>query len=518
MVLDQCNMKKTYLLRATLPLFMLVVAFVPAVAFAKLTIASPFTDHAVLQRDMLMPVWGTAVAGSEVTVNFAGQTKVTTADDSGKWRVDLAPLKASVEPQTLSISSAGSSVLKLNDILVGEVWICSGQSNMEMEHTNIPDLQPLVQRAKNIRAFEVTRMVAFEEQDRCEGQWSDTLPTSAVAMAFAYYLQKSANVPVGIIHASWGSSSLEAWMPRDMMETVPHFKTMMEEFDADTKRRGKIKAILEGKRPWRLNDDVFLRRQTNILYNAMIHPLAPYACRGFVWYQGERNTQSMHAMSKRLWYARHSGILKYGETLKQWIKRYRAEWGNDAMQFQIVMLPGYGKTLKGGKGNGPEHPAAHSWAWMRESQLKALDLENTSVTNTIDLGHLTDIHPKDKLPIGKRLALLAARDTLDMKIVAQGPTMKKVEHKNGHLVVYFDYADGLKTNNGDAPTAFWLADDSKKWIKAEAKINGNTVVLRSSKLKKPLYVRYAFAGKPVVNLVNATGLPAYPFRTDTFAP
>ena len=512
------SMKKSKISQLLARCGALVLAVIPATVFAELTVASPFTDNAVLQRDMPIPVWGTADVGSKVEVKFAGQTKVTTADGKGKWRVNLAPLKASTAQKTLRIQSAKSPAIELKNILIGEVWICSGQSNMKMGHAAIPEIKSLVKKARNIRAFEVKQMVAFEEQDRCEGRWTEGAPSSAVAFAFAYHLQQSAEVPIGIIHASWGSSSLEAWMPRDMTKTVPHFKTMMKEFDADTETREKIKTILEGKKPWSKKDDIFLRRQTNILYNAMIHPLAPYACRGLVWYQGERNTQSMNGMSKAPWYFRHSGILKYGDTLNQWITRYREEWGNDEMQFQIVMLPGYGKTLRGGQGNGSENPAAHSWAWMRESQMKALNLKNTSVTNTIDLGHLTNIHPKDKLPIGKRLALLAARDTLEQEIEAEGPVMDRVEQKGGHLTVHFNAAKGLKTNNGEAPTAFWLSDRSKKWVKAKAEIKGQTVVLTSPELKRPLYVRYAFAGKPTVNLVNGAGLPAYPFRTDTFAP
>jgi len=155
---------------------------------------------------------------------------------------------------------------------------------------------------------------------------------------------------------------------------------------------------------------------------------------------------------------------------------------------------------------------------MRESQLKALKLQNTGVANTIDLGDLKDVHPKDKLPLTQRLALLAAYNTLGQNIEAQGPKMKKVKARGNSLVVYFEHADGLKTTDGEAPAAFWLSDDSKQWLNAEAVIKEQRVVLKSTEIKKPLYVRYAFAGKPRVNLVNEVELPAYPFRTDQFAP
>ena len=208
----------------------------------------------------------------------------------------------------------------------------------------------------------------------------------------------------------------------------------------------------------------------------------------------------------------------YGNTLKAWIEHYRQEWGRDEMRFMLVMLPGYGKSLTSGKHSDPKHPASHSWAWLRESQLKALELENTSVVNTIDLGDDKNVHPKDKLPVGQRLALFAARDTLGQDIDPVGPMMKSVEVHGAELVVTFNHAQGLKTLNGEPLTAFWLADDSEEWFRADARINGQTVILSSANLKTPLYVRYAFAGKPNVNLINDAELPAYPFRTDSFKP
>ena len=483
---------------------------------AELTVASPFTDNAVLQRDSQVAVWGTSDAGTTVTVKFAGQEKSSVTDDAGQWKVQLDSMPANAEPQELQVSNMKDEV-SLSNVLVGEVWICSGQSNMQMGYKRVPDIAALVPSTKNIRNFLVSNTVAFTPQDRCEGQWEELPPDSAVAFAFAYSLEESANVPVGIIQTSWGSSSIEAWMPRDMTQTVPHFKTIMDEFDADAKTRDRINSILKSK-PWGRKDDIFLRRQPNVLYNAMMHPLAPYACRGLVWYQGERNTQSMHGMLKKPWFSRNSGMLKYGDTLKTWIQRHRRQWGNDKMQFMIVMLPGFHKPMETGPKLGAQHPASHSWAWMRESQLKALELEHTSVANTIDLGSEKNVHPKDKLPMGQRLALLAAHDTLGQDIEAMGPIMNRVEAHNGQLVVHFDHATGLKTIDGNAPSAFWLADDTAQWFRADAELKGQSVVLSASQLNQPRFVRYAFAGKPDVNLVNEADLPAYPFRTDSFAP
>ncbi|MDO5969423.1 sialate O-acetylesterase [Flavivirga aquimarina] len=478
-----------------------------------------FKDHMILQRDLQVPVWGKANPNAKITVEFANQKKETTANNEGTWLLYLDALPASFESRTMTVSSSmQKNPLFIFDILIGEVWICSGQSNMQMAVGGVPNIKALIPSAANIRSFSVKRTVSFTETDTCEGEWVTKYPNSAVAFSFAYFLEKYANIPVGIILTAWGSSSLEAWMPRDMTETVPHFKTIMDEFDANIEAQNKIKAIIDGPKPWSRKDDIYLRRQSNILYNAMMHPLIPYACRGVVWYQGERNTQSMFGMLKEPWFSRNSGMLMYGNTLKEWIKNYRKKWNNDNLQFMVIMLPGYGKTLNTSSDKNPESPTAHSWAWMRESQLKALELPNTEVVNTIDLGDVKNIHPKDKLPIGERLTLLATKNSFDNKIGAHGPKMNHIEQNKNTLVVHFDYAKGLKTIDGKSPTGFWLSDDSKKWVKATAKIKGTKIVLHSSELSKPLYVRYAFAGVPKVNLVNEANLPAYPFRTDTFKP
>ena len=477
-------------------------ALVPDFVTAELTLASPFTSNAVLQREIPVPVWGTADPGDNVTVEFSGQKKSTVASTGGTRNVTLDPLQASAESRDLTVvSSNGNQKLTLENVVVGEVWICSGQSNMQMGVSAVPDIKALAPGSKNIRRLTVKQTVSFTQQQTCKGQWVQQHPESAVAFAFASYLEETVDIPVGIIQTCWGSSSIEGWMPRDMTQKLPHFRKLMQAFDADKEKRTKIETILN-KQKWDRRSDIFLRTQPNIIYNAMMHPLAPYACRGIVWYQGEANGNNIPSM------------LQYGETLPAWIQRYRQDWGRDDLHFLLVMLPGFAKGLK----NRAANPAAQSWAWMRESQLKALDLPHTSVANTIDLGDANNIHPKDKLPIGKRLALLASTDVLGMQIESRGPVMKRVDTNDDKLTVQFDHAAGLKTSNGKPPTGFWLADDSKKWFAADATLNGESVVLSSHEIEKPRYVRYAFAGKPEVNLVNAANLPAYPFRTDNFAP
>ena len=483
---------------------------------SEFALASPFTDHMVLQREMPVPVWGTAKAGSTVTVSFGSQEKTATAGENGKWQLTLDVLSGSAEGADFTATTDQSDEITLSDVVVGEVWICSGQSNMQMGRSAVAEFNDLPET--NLRAFAVKRTVAFEEQDHLEGEWIVAGPDSAVAFGFAHSLAQQTEFPVGIILAAWGSSSIEAWMPRDMTEQFPHFKTIMDEWDNNTEAHEMIKAAL-AKEKWSREEDVFMRRQSSIVYNAMIKPLAPYACRGLVWYQGERNTRYISGMPEEPWYHRVAGIREYDEVLKGWMQRYRQEWQRDDFHFLAVMLPGYGSLLSTGPTMDPDHPTTHSWAWMRESQLAVLELPHTAVANTIDLGDEKNIHPKDKAPIGQRLALLAARDTLGLEVEASGPVVREVTAEGDRLVVQWDHAGGLKTTDGEPPREFWIADErAGHWKPATATIAGTTVELHSPEVKKPAFVRYAFTGKPAVNLVNEAGLPAFPFRSDTREP
>lgn len=481
---------------------LVLTSFSSRLVNAELSLASPFTDNAILQQAMPIPVWGKADPKTVISVKFAGQEKSSKADADGRWKVTLDPLKASFDSRKLTVTSSADEKLVIKNVLVGEVWICSGQSNMQFGHRQLKGFTDKMPRIKNIRVFTVQQMVSMTEQERCEGQWEERYPDSAVALSFGYFLEKAAEVPVGIVQTCWGSSSIEGWMPRDISAELPHFRKQMEAFDADEEKLARINGLLNKGKPWVRKDDIFLRTQPNILYNAMMKPLIPMACRGIAWYQGEANEKGFEQMAQ------------YGKTLPAWVKRYRAGWGRDDLHFLVVMLPGYAKGIK----DQATRPDVRSRAWIRESQLKVLDLPHTSVANTIDLGHLTNNHPIDKLPVGKRLALLAARDVLKKQVEASGPVLQKTESKDDRIIVRFDHATGLKTRDGKAPTGFWLTDDSEKWFEAKAEIDGETVVLTSSDLPKPRFVRYAFAGKPQVNLVNVAGLPAYPFRTDNETP
>jgi len=275
-----------------------------------------------------------------------------------------------------------------------------------------------------------------------------------------------------------------------MTEELPHFKEIMKTFQESEETQARVKAAIEkGIR----HGFVFVRKQPNLLYNAMLHPVIPYACRGMVWYQGEANASKPE---------------EYAKSLPAWLKRLRKEWGSDDFCLLVVMLPGYG--------NDRDIPSPRSWAWFREAQMKVLEMPGTSIVNTIDLGDVKNIHPPDKAPICKRLALLARKDVYNEKINAQGPVYKKSSVDGNRMAIEFNNAEGLKTTDGAAPKGFWLSDKEGNWHSAEAVIEDQKVILTSKDLNAPAFCRYAFAGKPDVNLVNSEGLPAYPFRTDNF--
>jgi len=477
--------------------------------------ANLFSYGMVLQQNIAVPIWGTAKPNTKITVTFANQKQKTKTDKDGTWMLKLDPLPVSKTGRDLVIS--GDSKVVISNVLVGEVWICSGQSNMQFNVNNVPEIKSLIPFTKDIRTFQVKNIVSLKEEADVSGHWEATNPSSAIAFGFAYFLESIGDVPVGIILSSWGSSSIEAWMPRSMTNELPYFKAIMDDFDKDTTTQNRLEKAITSPKGWSIKEDIFMRRQPNVVYNAMMKPLAPYACRGLVWYQGERNTRYISGVpevDESHWFHRVSGMKEYGDILKLWIKNYRKTWQNENMHFAIVMLPGYGKGTHANPNIDSKSPTAESWAWMRESQLKALELPNTSIANTIDLGSETNIHPTDKFPIGQRLALLAAKHTLNQDIIAEGPVYESSTIENHSIIVHFKNAEGLKTNNRKAPTGFWIADESLNWKIADAKIEGETIILTHSEIAEPEFIRYAFAGKPEVNLVNKANLPAYPFRTD----
>ncbi|MFU8893936.1 MAG: sialate O-acetylesterase [Luteolibacter sp.] len=469
-------------------------------ASAGLTLSPMFGDHMVLQRDMPVPVWGMATPGDPVTVRFAGKEVHTRTADDGRWMLHLPAMPASAEGREFIVESKQTTT-SFQDVLVGEVWICSGQSNMQYgwgkqsqaryNWGGDADLPKLAESAVNlpIRSFEVPPNVAFTPIAECAAKWSTNLPGSAVAFGFSYHLHKALDVPVAVIVTCWGSSYIEGWMPIELTAQLPHFKEIMDRFQQSEPARARVESAMEKG----IRDGMtFVRRQPNILYNAMLHPLIPYGCRGIVWYQGEANSDQPEL---------------YAASLPAWIGELRNRWNRDDLHILAVMLPGYGED------KGPADPK--SWAWFREAQAKGLEkIPHATLINTIDLSDAKDIHPPDKAPISERLALIARHDIHGEIITARGPIYQKHHIDGSTFTVTFDHAGGLTTKDDNPPAGFWLAGADQQWHSATATIQANTIQLTSPQVPAPVACRYAFSNTPTVNLINKAGLPAAPFRTD----
>ncbi|MFC1497611.1 sialate O-acetylesterase [Verrucomicrobiota bacterium] len=475
--------------------------------------ANIFGDHMVLQREIPVPVWGTAEPGEKVTVEFAGQSKSAVADKNGKWMVKLDALKADAKGKGLVVSGKNKIVLK--DVLVGEVWICTGQSNMVWSYKRIKELTPLFTKAVDekrlLRSLMVPQVAGLEPRaDIRKAAWRLIPCESAVGFGFSYYLQEALDIPVAVIQAAWGSTPIESWLPIEMTEQLPHFKSIMEKFALGNLE--KLAAFLKEDEeqynklenpPWKCASphDVGFRTKPNIVYNGLLHPIIPYAARGMVWYQGGGMCGGIGFSNPEL----------YGKTLQLWIKHIRKLWGRDDFHYLVVPRPAfYKKDI-----NDPKLDMPHgNWlAWLREAQSKSTELPDVGVITAVDLPG--GIHSNLKEPIGKRLSLLAQYDIYGQDIVSRGPVMSGHKIVGSKFIIEFKYADGLTTKDGKAPAQFWMAGEDRKWVRADKTVvKGNTVEVEATGLANPVAVRYAFASCPKVNLVNGAGLPAYPFRTD----
>ena len=510
-------------MRRSIPSAFLVVlaaAFaLPARADVKLP--AIFGDHMVLQQDLPVPVWGTADAGEPVTVSINGQKVAATPDPMGHWKAVLQPLKAG-GPFELAV--AGKNAITLKDVLVGEVWVGSGQSNMEFHVSRAHDAEKEIAAAKfpRIRLFTVKKKVAAEPQSDCEGSWSECTPASvpdfsAVAYFFGREIHKTLDVPVGLIHTSWGGTPAEAWTSRPALEADPDFKPILERWDhvvavwpeekakhdqavADWKAKAE-KAKADKKKeppqpPPPLGPDN--PHRASGLYNGMLVPIIPYAVRGAIWYQGEGNAGRAY---------------QYRKLFPAMIADWRKAWGEGDFPFLFVQLANFKDTK-------PE-PADDDWAELREAQHLTLKASpNTGEAVIIDIGEAKDIHPKNKQEVGRRLALQAQAVAYGKKdVVCSGPVYESMKAEEGKIRLTFKSAGGglVAGAHSGAPAplqGFAIAGEDKKFVWAEAKIDGETVVVGSDKVAKPVAVRYAWASNPVCNLYNKEGLPASPFRTD----
>jgi sialate O-acetylesterase len=458
---------------------------------AEVKLPAIFSDHAVLQRDMPVPLWGWAEPGESVTVAIAGQSHKATADDKGKWRVTLTPLSVGA-PLTLVVE--GKNRLERNDLLVGEVWLCSGQSNMEwpVSLSTNADLEIPKATHPQIRLVRVKGPGSQTPVEDFEGAWQVCSPESvagfsAVGYFFGRELLQQLNVPIGLIDDSWGGSSCEAWIRRDRLEGNPLYAAQLANWD-------KMAAEYEkDKDPNKANQLVGNHRPAN-LYNARIMPVLGYALRGAIWYQGESNAGRAY---------------QYREMFPLMIKSWREDWKQGDFPFYWVQLADFMDEK-------PE-PGDSAWAELREAQTMTLDkLPNTGQAVIIDIGEGSDIHPRNKLEVGKRLARWALAKDYGQKIICQSPRYESMEAKDGTITLKIkDTNGGLRNIDAKEVQGFAIAGEDRKWVPAEAKIVGpDTITVSSTSVAAPVAVRYAWADNPVCNVYNQVGLPLTPFRTD----
>lgn len=431
-----------------------------------------FADNMVLQRDQVLKIWGWADPGEEVTVSVAGQTVSDRAGDDGTWQVSLKPLQVGAP---IEVNVQGKNAITLKNVLVGDVWICSGQSNMEWPVARTNDAKVEIANANHpdIRLFHVKRLPKTTPQSDVEltAGWAPCTPQTipnftAVGYFFGRKLNEELNVPIGLINTSWGGTRIEPWTPPVGFDSVEAVK------DID-------QPLVEGK---------FNHQSPTALYNGMVNGLVPFGVKGAIWYQGESN--------------RGEGML-YHEKMKALINGWRTVFENKNMPFLFVQLAPF--TYGGSETALPE-------IW--EAQTATLSVPNTGMAVTTDVGNLKDIHPRNKQEVGRRLALWALAKTYGKDIVYSGPLFKSMQSEGNRIRLTFDHAEGLKSCDGKPLTWFTIAGANGEFVPAKAEIDNDTVVVWSDAVSNPQNVRFGWNQTAVPNLCNGAGLPASPFRTD----
>ncbi len=486
-------------------------------ARADVRLPSVLGDHMVLQQGTSTPIWGWADPGERVTVTLGTCKATATACEKGKWKVELGPMEPGGPHQVIV---QGENTITLNDVLVGEVWVCSGQSNMQWTVSNSNNAEQEIAAAKypKMRLFTVARKTADAPQDDCEGSWTactpETVPGfSAVAYFFGRKLHEELEVPVGLINTSWGGTPAEAWTSLDAQKDVPElaptvarWNEMVANFDADAARRNYEKAVAawkeaaakakaEGKpaprKPRAPGNPAHSPHRPASLYNGMIAPVIPLAIRGAIWYQGESN--SIRAE-------------QYRTLFPAMITNWRDKWGQGDFPFLFVQLAPFDY--------GERDPRCLPETW--EAQVLALDLPNTGMAVTTDVGNIRDIHPKNKQEVGRRLALWALAKTHGRDVVYSGPLYESMAVEGDKIRIRFQHVDGGLVAEDGPLTHFTIAGEDGQCVPAEAEIDGDAVVVHSDQVEKPVAVRFGWTDTAEPNLFNQAGLPASPFRTDDF--
>ena len=464
----------------------LLTLIIAVSGFAELTLPTVFSDHMVLQRGQPVPVWGKADPGTVVTVEFAGQTKTTSAGEDGKWRADLDPMPASAEPRDLKVSSrlkSETSNLNFSDVLVGEVWFCSGQSNMQMPFIKQPwcgpcdnaDAEIAAANYPKIRLFDTPRVFSATPKETIDAHWvvctPETVKTfSACAYYFGRKLHQDLNIPVGLLLSCCGATRIEPWTPPCGFESVSSLNDLYQQ----SLKLTELPEIDHHKTP-------------SALYNGMIYAHVPFAIRGAIWYQGEGN---------------HNEGMLYVDKNKALLNGWRKLWGYE-FPFYFVQIAPYQY--------GNENPEILPTFWEAEAAI-VKTIPKTGMAVISDHVTLDIIHPTDKKDPGIRLALLAEANTYNMNVVSTGPVFQSLETNKATLIVTFSSADGLTTRDGKAPDWFEIAGEDGVFKPAQAEIEGTGIILSSPDVPKPQAMRFAWSKLATPNLVNSAGLPASAFR------
>ncbi len=522
-----------------------------ALARATVTLPALISDNMVLQAGKPLPIWGMADPGEQVTVTLADDTAVATADAAGKWQVRLKARQADGMPVTLTV--AGANTLTVKNVLVGSVWICSGQSNMDFGFNgshNANTERPAANYPK-LRQFTVGHKPSPFPQANCVGKWVECSPAtvnafSAVAYFFGHDVHLATGQPVGLIKTSWGGTAAQLWTSQEGLAVEPsldvlakeaetaakNFSQVMEQYEKEIvpKYQADLLAYNEAKAKFDADHQAWVDAKKNAaadgppvpeepvltlkrpswppspktrlnvssLFNGMIAPLIPYALDGAIWYQGEANV---------------SNPKQYQILFPAMIRDWRGRWGQGDFPMYFVQLANYLARKP--------TPSESNWAGLREAQLKTLALPKTGMAVIIDIGMADNIHPTDKMDVGHRLALWALHDVFGKQLTYSGPLYTGMQVENTAIRLSFrEIGGGLTIGAAPGMTpdtvlkGFAIAGTDKRWVWADARIDGDTVVVSSDKVAQPVAVRYAWADNPECNLYNKDGLPASPFRTD----
>jgi sialate O-acetylesterase len=479
---------------AALKIYLLAcLVFLCLIATAQIRLPAIINHNMILQRNEPVPVWGSSQPGISVKVWFANQKVTTIADSLGRWKAILAPMSANAEPQVMTISADTSQVI-LKNILIGEVWLCSGQSNMEYAMKK-PKSYKEPGRGVDSAALELNitnprmRLFTVEKKltspDVTSAGWHESggvalEQASAAGYFFGKHLQKSLDVPVGIISSSWGGTRIERWTPPSAYEAFPDVFTLAK----NEKDQVVLDSMVVGQN-----------------YKSMIEPLAPFAIKGFLWYQGENNCS----------YEERG--MRYALKMQALVQSWRTLWQKDSLPFYYALIAPHYYTSRNKRDKRNHTTETLPLFW--EQQIAASQIPNTGFITLTDLvDDLKDIHPSYKWEVGRRYALIALAKTYNIPKVYSGPQFHQMKINGRKIILSFKDADGLKTIDKKSPDFFTIAGVDGKFYEANAVISKNTVILSSDSVRRPTIARFAWSETARPNLINKQGLPAVPFRTD----